>query len=230
MEPGFSSRARARAAGVRKRYSPRSASAPSRRPTMRSAQFATTRGSTSLAVCCAPTRITPSERPRSAMSSSTSLIGLRPSRGAYLFSSSSTTKVSGLAEPVASFSSNIRFSTTPTTNRFARSCSWFRSITVTFLRRQSIACERSSSDACPRISGPRCGREASSLRRKACTVPTAARPAQWPSSSGSVISVICSTSSSNVCTSSPPICTVGASRGSELRAASASRASTDCTT
>src|SRR5437588_661939 len=40
-------------------------------------------------------RSTPSERPRSAMSTSNSLIGLRPARGAYLFSSSRRTKRSG---------------------------------------------------------------------------------------------------------------------------------------
>ena len=48
----------------------------------------TIRRSTSLAVCCAPIKMMPSERPRSAMSSSTSLIGEFPSRGAYLLSSS----------------------------------------------------------------------------------------------------------------------------------------------
>ena len=41
-------------------------------------EFAMTRRSTSLAVCSAPIRIIPSERPRSATSSSTSLIGLQP--------------------------------------------------------------------------------------------------------------------------------------------------------
>ncbi len=53
------------------------------------------RRSTSLAVCCAPTRIMPRLRPRSATSSRISLIGDEPSRGAYLLSSSSTTNVSG---------------------------------------------------------------------------------------------------------------------------------------
>ena len=57
------------------------------------------RRSTSLAVCCAPISTMPSERPRSATSSRISLIGESPSRGAYLFSSSSTTNSSGLAEP-----------------------------------------------------------------------------------------------------------------------------------
>ena len=59
------------------------------------------RRSTSLAVCCAPMRMMPSERPRSATSSRISLIGLEPSRGAYLFSSSSTTNSSGRAVPGA---------------------------------------------------------------------------------------------------------------------------------
>ena len=70
---------------------------------------------------CADQRITPRLRPRSEMSSSTSLIGLQPSRGAYLFSSSSTTKTRGRAVPAVSLSSNILRSTMPTTNRFARS-------------------------------------------------------------------------------------------------------------
>ena len=104
--PGLASRARWRCAGGRKPYSGRAASAGSSRPTTRIAELATIRRSTSLAVCCAPIRITPSERPRSAMSSSTSLIGLEPSRGAYLFSSSSTTNSSGLAVPAFSLRSN----------------------------------------------------------------------------------------------------------------------------
>ena len=60
----------------RKPYSGRPASAGSSRPTTRIAELATIRRSTSLAVCCAPIRMMPSDRPRSAMSSSTSLIGL----------------------------------------------------------------------------------------------------------------------------------------------------------
>ena len=54
-----------------------------------------------LAVCCAPTSTMPRLRPRSEMSRSTSLIGPLPSRGAYLLSSSSTTKTSGRAVPSA---------------------------------------------------------------------------------------------------------------------------------
>ena len=80
---------------VRKPYSPRSASAASRRPTTRNEALATTRRSISLAVCWAPMRMTPRLRPRSAMSRTTSLIGLRPSRGAYLLSSSRTRKTRG---------------------------------------------------------------------------------------------------------------------------------------
>ena len=106
MVPGLASRARCRWAGGRKPYSGRDASAGSSRPTTRIAELVTIRRSTSLAVCCAPTRITPSERPRSAMSSSTSLIGEEPSRGAYLLSSSRTTKSSGLAVPAFSLRSN----------------------------------------------------------------------------------------------------------------------------
>ena len=95
--PGLAIVARLRCAAGRKPYSGRVASAGSSRPTTRIAEFAMTRRSTSLAVCCAPIRMMPRQRPRSAMSSRISLIGLVPSRGAYLFSSSSTTKSSGRA-------------------------------------------------------------------------------------------------------------------------------------
>jgi len=64
--------------------SSRLASAVSRRPTTRMAEFAVMRRSTSLAVCSAPMRMMPSERSRSATSRRVSLIGLVPSRGAYL--------------------------------------------------------------------------------------------------------------------------------------------------
>ena len=80
--------ARTRCEAGRNPYSGRPASAESRRPTTRIAEFDTMRRSTSLAVCCAPIKMMPRDRPRSAMSSSTSLIGELPSRGAYLFSSS----------------------------------------------------------------------------------------------------------------------------------------------
>ncbi len=86
--PGLASVARVRWDGGRNPYSGRPASAGSSRPTTLTDELETIRRSTSLAVCCAPIRMMPSERPRSAMSSSTSLIGLEPSRGAYLFSSS----------------------------------------------------------------------------------------------------------------------------------------------
>ena len=88
IAPGLASVARIRCEAGRNPYSGRPASAESRRPTTRMAEFDTMRRSTSLAVCCAPIRMIPSDRPRSAMSSSTSLIGELPSRGAYLFSSS----------------------------------------------------------------------------------------------------------------------------------------------
>src|SRR5262249_26075435 len=103
--PGFRTPARPRPAALRKPYSGRSASAMSSRPTTRSAALATIRGSTSLAVCCAPTSTMPRLRPRSEMSSRTSLIGPDPSRGAYLLSSSSTTNTSGRDVPSPSFSS-----------------------------------------------------------------------------------------------------------------------------
>src|SRR5690606_4466738 len=89
--PGLRIVARCRWAPGRNPYSSRAASAESRRPTTRIDELAMIRRSTSEAVCWAPIRITPSERPRSAMSRRISLIGLYPSRGAYLFSSSRTT-------------------------------------------------------------------------------------------------------------------------------------------
>ena len=87
----------------------------SSRPTTRIAEFDTMRRSTSLAVCCAPIRMMPSDRPRSAMSSSTSLIGELPSRGAYLFSSSIMVN-SSPPGPACSFRAVSAASTTPTTN------------------------------------------------------------------------------------------------------------------
>ena len=120
MVPGLASTARARWAGGRNPYSGRPASAGSSRPTTLTDELETIRRSTSLAVCCAPIRMMPSERPRSAMSSSTSLIGLQPSRGAYLFSSSIIVN-SSPPVPAASLRAVSAASTTPTTNRCARS-------------------------------------------------------------------------------------------------------------
>ncbi len=88
IAPGLAMVARARCEAGRNPYSGRPASAESSRPTTLMAELDTMRRSTSLAVCCAPIKMMPSDRPRSAMSSSTSLIGELPSRGAYLFSSS----------------------------------------------------------------------------------------------------------------------------------------------
>ena len=84
MVPGLASVARVRWLGGRKPYSGRPASAASRRPTTLMLEFDTIRRSTSLAVCWAPIRMIPRLRPRSAMSSRTSLIGLLPSRGCVL--------------------------------------------------------------------------------------------------------------------------------------------------
>ena len=134
MVPGLASVARCRWAGGRYPYSGRSASAASSRPATRIAQLATMRRSTSLAVCWAPIRITPSDRPRSAMSSRSCLIGLSPSRGAYLFSSSSMTNISGRAVPCRSLRANSPRSVTPTANRCARSGRLCRSTTVTWAR------------------------------------------------------------------------------------------------
>ena len=119
----------ARRTGSRTRA--RAASAGSSRPATRIDEFEMTRRSTSLAVCCAPMRMMPSERPRSATSSRISLIGESPCAGAYLLSSSSTRNSSGRADPDASFSSNARRKVTPTTKRLARSWRLWRSTTVT---------------------------------------------------------------------------------------------------
>jgi hypothetical protein len=83
IEPGCSIAARWRATCVSQPDSPRSASAASSRPTTRSDAFATTRRSTSLAVCWAPSSDTPSDRPRSATSSNRSASGDQPVLGAY---------------------------------------------------------------------------------------------------------------------------------------------------
>ena len=171
IDPGLRIAARWRALAVRKPYSARSASAGSRRPTTRMAELATMRRSTSLAVCCAPIRMTPRLRPRSAMSSSTSLIGLQPSRGAYLLSSSRTRKISGRALPVRSFSSNRRLTTTPTTKRLARSCRLWMSMTETWFARQSMRCASMSAASAPAIRWPQWKRaavEAAQGTRRPC--------------------------------------------------------------
>ena len=136
------------------------------------------RRSTSLAVCWAPMRMMPRERPRSATSRRISLIGLDPSRGAYLLSSSSTTNCSGRAWPWRSFSSKAWRSTTPTTKRLARSLRLWRSTTVTW------ASSSTQVGLGVGLVGPdeaaRGGRIAPCSRRmKALTVPAPmARPAQ----------------------------------------------------
>ena len=132
MEPGLRMVLRCRWAPGSQPYCSRPASAESSRPTTRTALLATTRRSTSLAVCWAPISTMPRLRPRSATSRRISLIGLDPSRGAYLFSSSSTTNCRGLATPEASLRSNAWRSTTPTTKRCARSCRAWMSTTVTW--------------------------------------------------------------------------------------------------
>ncbi len=129
IAPGLAMVARTRCEAGRKPYSGRPASAASRRPTTRIAELDTMRRSTSLAVCCAPIKMMPSDRPRSAMSSSTSLIGELPSRGAYLFSSSIMVN-SRPPGPASSLRAVSAASTTPTTKRCARSCRLCRSTTV----------------------------------------------------------------------------------------------------
>src|SRR5581483_6190819 len=112
--PGLAIVARSRWTDGRKPYSGRPASAASSRPTTRIEALAIRRRSTSLAVCWATSR-------------RISLIGDCPSRGAYLFSSSSTRNSSGRGTPDASLASNVRLTVTPTTNRLARSGRLWRS-------------------------------------------------------------------------------------------------------
>ena len=120
MAPGLASVARCRWEGGRNPYSGRPASAGSSRPTILIEELDTIRRSTSLAVCWAPIKMMPSERPRSAMSSSRSLIGEFPSRGAYLFSSSIMVN-SSPPGPAFSLRAVSAATATPTTNRCARS-------------------------------------------------------------------------------------------------------------
>ena len=135
------------------------------------------RRSTSLAVCWAPIRMMPSDRPRSDMSTRISLMGLDPSRGAYLFNSSSTTNNNGRCWPARSFSSKARRSVTPTTNRLARSFRLWISTTVTCACRL-IRC-LSGFGTLPRIRCLRWGTAPNRRRTKAFTVPCPiARPAQ----------------------------------------------------
>ena len=101
----------------------------------------------------APMSTMPSERPRSATSSRISLIGLDPSRGAYLLSSSSTTNCSGRAWPERSLSSNALRRITPTTNRLARSLRLWRSTTVTWCSSKRDAGARSGWATSARTSG-----------------------------------------------------------------------------
>ena len=134
------------------------------------------RRSTSLAVCWAPIRMTPSDRPRSARSSRICLIGLSPSRGAYLFSSSSITNISGRAVPWRSLRANSARSVTPTTNRCARSGRLCRSTTVTWAREvlidRSPRCARS-----PRTITLSGGTADRSRRSSAFTLPVTVLPA-----------------------------------------------------
>ncbi len=138
MVPGLRRRARARVDGSIQPYSARSASAASRRPATRIAAFSSTSDATRDAVCWAPTRSTPSDRPRCAMSISMSFSGPVPSRGAYLLSSSSTITERGSRWPEASFSRKVSLSRAPTTNRCAWSCRDWMATTVTLARARSI--------------------------------------------------------------------------------------------
>ncbi len=195
--PASGSTDRTRADDVRKPYSSRCDSAASKRPTTRNEALAVTRRSISLAVCSAPISTTPRLRPRSAISSTTSLIGLRPSRGAYLFSSSKTRKTSG-SRPPLSFSSIRRLTTTPTTKRFARSLRRLMSMTLTWCLRQSKRWRSASAGRAARINGATAIAAASRRRAKAWRVPSAARGA-IPSTK----SQITSTSRSNESIRSP---------------------------
>ena len=119
----------------------------------------------------APTRIIPRLRPRSATSRRISLIGLVPSRGAYLLSSSRTRNSSGVRVPVSSLASNARFTVTPTTNRCARSVRLWMSTTVTCAP-STVSIRRSSRRATSaRISAPSDRCDDSSRRTNALIVP-----------------------------------------------------------
>ncbi len=167
--------ARSRTSVERKRYS--AASPASRRPTTLSDAFMTIAGSTSRADCWAPMRSTPRLRPRAAMSTRTSLMGLDPSRGAYLFSSSRTMNRSG-SRPIPCFSSKIRVTSAPTTKRWAASWSACRSTTVTG--------SSSATSASPVLMRwPRRGELANSRRRKAIAVLGWTLPVQLGSECGS---------------------------------------------
>ena len=179
--PGRKRVARSRSSGVRNRYS--AASVASSRPATFSAGWRTTGSATRPAACWQPMSSTPSERPRSAMSTNSSLSGPWPSRGAYLLSSSSITNRSG-SRPVPCFSSNTRETSAPTTNRCADSCSPWMSTTVTavvMLDPLDAAADRGARAA---------GRAPCSRRRNAISVPgcVAPRPRDG-ADSGSSLSV-----------------------------------------
>ena len=229
MVPGLMMVARWRCTGDRNPYSPREASAGSSRPTTRMAELATMRRSTSLAVCWAPIRMMPRDRPRSATSSRISLMGLDPSRGAYLFSSSRTTNCRGRAWPERSFSSKALRRTTPTTNRLARSLRLCRSTTVTWWPKSTAW--RSACGTSARTRRLRWGTAPHSRRTKALMVPAPmARPAhRWASysSSSSTLASMSSTRARSVRTVVPSIDTAPSPAG---LASSRSRAATLCTT
>ena len=183
--PGLASVARMRWLAGRNPYSGRPASAGSSRPTTLMLELDTIRRSTSLAVCWAPMRMIPRLRPRSAMSSSTSLIGLLPSRGAYLFSSSIIVN-SRLPGPAASLRAVSAASTTPTTNRCARSCRLCRSTTVTCWLPVEMARVPGSCRSA-RMMLPSALSELRSRRMKALMVPM---PVTGPAHSGRVASSV----------------------------------------
>src|SRR5581483_10078540 len=234
--PGLRIEARAFAASVRKPYSPRDASAASSRPATRNDAFAVTRRSTSLAVCCAPIRITPRLRPRSAISRITSLIGLQPSRGAYLFSSSSTRNTSGCARP--SFCSTSLRTTAPTTNRFTRSCRSLMSMTETWrfspascpsrMRTVCFCCASGviARTRCPAVYCASCRRRTSAARVPSVSAGIACTRWVSMSSARSLKSRTDEPSGSNVRwprASGPPITSGSSSQRSTARTADARR-------
>ncbi len=145
------------------------------------------------AVCCAPIKSTPSERPRWAMSINVSRIGDQPSRGAYLLSSSSTMIDKG-NRPLPSFSSWTSLIKAPTTKRCAASWRSWISTTVTASRDRSMRRLSPAEINCPM-------RERLEYRRRmnAVAVPPATRPVHPGSGSapdsGSRCSPIASTRS-----------------------------------
>ena len=186
MVPGLASVARLRCEAGRNPYSGRPASAGSSRPTILIEEFDTMRRSTSEAVCWAPMRMMPRRAAAFGDVEQDVLDRGRPSRGAYLFSSSSIVN-SSPPGPAASLRSVSAARTTPTTNRWARSCRACRSTTVTCWFAVEICAGRRLSGRSPRMIGARCRWEDRSRRMNALTVPM---PVTGPAHRRSLVSSV----------------------------------------